>query len=137
LKYWLAKVSRDNRVGLIPTDDESRTALKRLAEGECVEVSFNRSRSYQWHKMYKGICREISKNQDPPRSPEDIDYDIRIHAGHYESWFLDGIRCVRAKRIAFDQLDADGWADLWPSLEQAIAEHFGSEYLGLARTGTW
>ena len=33
------------------------------------------------------------------------------------------------KRIAFDKLSADEWAQLWPSIELAIREKFGEEYL--------
>jgi len=33
------------------------------------------------------------------------------------------------KRIAFAKLDADQWADLWPSLELAIRETFGETYI--------
>jgi acetylornithine deacetylase/succinyl-diaminopimelate desuccinylase-like protein len=42
------------------------------------------------------------------------------------------------KRIAFAKLTADQWADLWPSLELAIRETYGEEYIGESqRTGTW
>lgn len=33
------------------------------------------------------------------------------------------------KRIAFDQMTADEWADYWKRAEVAIAERFGPEYL--------
>lgn len=112
--------------------------VNRMVDGECAEVSIIRPRSYQWHKMYKGICRDIAKNQDPVRDADDIDDEIRIHAGHYRSFWVDGFECRRPKRIAFDQLTADEWAELWPSLDLAIREHYGEEYLGESqRTGTW
>lgn len=42
------------------------------------------------------------------------------------------------KRIAFHKLDGDGWAKLWPSLELAIRETFGEEYLRESQTnGSW
>jgi hypothetical protein len=125
-------------MGLIPTDDESRAVLRRMGEGECAEVSISRSRSYQWHKMYKGICRDIAKNEDPERHPDDIDDDIRVYAGHYRLFWVDGHECRMPKRIAFDRLTADEWAELWPSLDLAIREHFGDEYIGESqKTGTW
>lgn len=138
MRLWFAKVARDGKVGLIPTDEEGRRALNRMGNGECIEIDLRRSRSYQWHKMYMGICREIGKNQDPPRSESSIDYELRIRAGHFDAMEIDGHDCRFPKRIAFEHLSADEWAELWPSLEQAICDKYGSEYIGeLARTGTW
>jgi hypothetical protein len=183
VKLWLAKVRRDDKVGLIPTDDESRAALGRMADGECAEVELIRPRSLQWHRMYFGICREIGKNQDPSRDEASIDYELRVRAGHYDvmvvgrddmlekiakaldaavaavrenirgmerfATLIEGLADMlheRAekfevrvpKRIAFAKLDGNQWADLWPSLELAIRETFGEEYLRESqRTGTW
>lgn len=183
MKLWLAKVRRDDKVGLIPTDDESRAALGRMADGECAEVELVRPRSLQWHRMYFAICREIGKNQDPVRDEASIDYELRVRAGHFDVMvigkddFLENIakaldramseirKNVRGlekfctlieglagllheraekhevrvpKRIAFAKLDGNQWAELWPSLELAIRETFGEEYLRESqRTGTW
>lgn len=138
MKLWLAKVRRDDKVGLIPTDDESRAALGRMADGECAEVEVVRPRSLPWHKMYFGICREIGKNQDPVRDEASIDNELRIRAGHFDVMWIDGHEVRVPKRIAFAKLDGNQWAELWPSLELAIRETFGEEYLReSARTGTW
>jgi hypothetical protein len=138
MKLWLAKRRRDDKVGLVPTDDASRAALGRLGDGECVEVEIIRPRSLQWHRMYFGICRAIGENQDPTRDEGSIDHELRVRAGHYDLMWIDGHECRVPKRIAFARLTADEWAELWPSLDLAIREHFGEEYIdGLARTGTW
>lgn len=129
MKLWLAKVRRDNKVGLIPTDEESRTVISRLGDGECAQFAIVRPRSVQMNKMYFGICREIGKNQDPQRDEDSIDYELRIRAGHYEVMWVDGHECKFPKRIAFDKLTHDEWMELWPSLELAIREHFGEEYI--------
>lgn len=183
MKLWLAKVRRDDKVGLIPTDDESRAALGRMGDGECAEVELIRSRSLQWHRMYFGICRMIGQNQEPARDEASIDYELRVRAGHYDVMLIgtdDGLQKLACgldtivsairenlrgaeglakminivaaalherakkmevrvpKRIAFSKLSGDEWANLWPSLELAIRERFGEEYLGESqRTGTW
>ena len=165
MRLWLAKVRRENRVGLIPTDDEGRAVLEKLADGECVEVDLSRSRSVKWHRMYFGICSTIGDNQDPRRDESSIDYELRILAGHYDKMYLGkhpaakflssmlplvvkvlppsmaiqlrefitelsrGREVLVPKRIAFHKLSADEWAALWPSLELAIREHFGEEYI--------
>ena len=40
-----------------------------------------------------------------------------------------GLEVRVPKRIAFHKLSADEWGALWPSLELAIRENFGEEYL--------
>jgi hypothetical protein len=138
VKLWLAKVRRDDKVGLIPTDDESRAALGRMGDGECAEVELIRPRSLQWHRMYFGICRIIGQNQDPTRGEDSIDAELRVLAGHYDVLWVDGHEVRVPRRIAFAKLSGDQWAELWPSLEMAIREKYGEEYLReSARTGTW
>lgn len=129
MKLWLAKVHRGNKVGLIPTDDIGQDVIRRMTDGECCVVTLVRPRSVPWHKMYFGICRDIGQNQDPPRTESSIDNELRIRAGHFEVLWVDGHECRIPKRIAFDQLTADEWAELWLSLELAIREHFGEEYI--------
>lgn len=134
MKVWLAKKGR----GFLPTDDESTRLHERFKDGECAEFEVVRPRSLQWHRMYFGICRAIGQNQDPVRNESDIDHELRVRAGHFETFWVDGHECRVPKRIAFARLTADEWAELWPSLELAIREHFGEEYIGESqRTGTW
>ncbi len=129
MKLWLAKVRRGDKVGLIPTDDISRAVLGRIGEDECVQCEVVRPRSVQWNRMYFGICREIGQNQDPQRSEDSIDAELRIRAGHFDVLMIDGHECKFPKRIAFHKLSADEWSELWKSLELAIREHFGDEYI--------
>lgn len=129
MKLWLAKVCKNGKVGLIPTDDLSRTVLSRMGDGECAEVELVRPRSVQWHRMYFGICREIGLNQEPQRTADSIDNELRVRAGHFDLMFVDGYQVRVPQRIAFAKLTADEWAELWPSLELAIRETFGQEYI--------
>jgi hypothetical protein len=129
MKLWFAKVSRDNKVGLIPTDDEAYRILNRLGDGECIEAEIVRPRSVPMHRMYFGICRQIGMNQDPMRTEDSIDNELRIRAGHFDVIHVDGHEVRIPKRIAFAKLTHDEWMELWPSLELAIREHFGEEYI--------
>lgn len=128
-RIWLAKVSRGNCVGLIPTDEDSHAVIARLGDGECCSVSISRPRSVAWHRMYFGICREIGRNQDPERDEASIDAEIRVRSGHYDVLLIDGHEVRVPKRIAFDHMSADEWAEYWKRAEIAIAERFGPEYL--------
>jgi len=129
VKLWFCKVSRDGKVGLVPTDELARGILNRMGDGECAEIEIVRPRSVPWHRMYFGICRDIGFNQDPQRTEDSIDQELRVRAGHYDVIFVDGHEVRVPKRIAFSKLNADEWAELWPSLELAIREHFGEEYI--------
>ena len=129
MRFWLAKVRRAGKVGLIPTDDESRGAISKMEDGECVQVEISRPRSVPYNRLYWGLCRSIGENQDPPRDEDSIDAELRILAGHYEVMYFDGRKVFVPKRIAFDKLDADGWNEYFRKAEVAIAERFGSEYL--------
>lgn len=129
MKMWLAKKGR----GFLPADEEAARVHARFGDGECAEFEVVRPRSLQWHRMYFGICREIGKNQDPVRDEASIDHELRVRAGHYDVLWIDGHECRVPKRIAFARLTGDEWAELWPSLDLAIREHFGEEYIGEQR----
>lgn len=121
---------------LVPADEASQKALHRLAEGEAVRLMMERSRSPQWHRWYFGCCREIGVNQEPPRSEWSIDYELRIAAGHCV-WIKSsklGIVPI-PNRIAFDQLTAEEWETLWPSIDQAMLNEFGFDSDAFKRSG--
>lgn len=117
---------------LVPADADALRGVRKMGEGECVEVSIVRPRSLKWHRMYKAICAEIGKNQDPRRDGDSIDYELRILAGHFDVLPVDGhegIEIRTPKRIAFAKLSAEKWAELWPSLELAIRTKWGEGYI--------
>lgn len=118
---------------LVPADAAALKGLRRMGEGECVEVTIVRPRSVKWHRMYFGICALIGENQDPQRDAESIDAELRIRAGHFDVYHVDGHEVRVPKRIAFAKLNSEKWAALWPSLDQAIGERFGNEYLAEGR----
>lgn len=129
MKGWVAKKGR----GFLPACEQSETAHAKMKDGECLQVRFIGCRSVQWNRMYFGICRQIGLNQEPMRSEDSIDAELRVRAGHFDVLLIDGHECRVPRRIAFDQLTADEWAELWLSLDLAIREHFGDEYIGEAR----
>jgi hypothetical protein len=129
---YLAKASRNGRVGLVPTDQEAVDALCKMGDGECALFKMVRPRSLPWHRKYFAICGEIGKNQDPPRDKDSIDYELRVLGGHYEVMYArkgNELYEVRTpKRLAFDKLTAEQWEAVYPSLELAGRERFGNEY---------
>lgn len=125
MRMWFAKRPR----GFIATDEQSARFHASMADGECAVFEVVRPRSVQWHRMYFGICREIGFNQDPQRTEDSIDGELRVRAGHFDMFFVDGHEVRMPKRIAFNKLDGEEWSALWPSLELAIRETFGEEYI--------
>jgi hypothetical protein len=125
VRALLAKKGR----GFLPADEDGERLHSRMEPGECALFKVVVPRSLPWHNKYFGICRNIGKNQDPPRVEGSIDFELRIRAGHFEPCELNGEMWKFPKRINFEDLTADEWAELWPSLELAIRERFGDEYL--------
>lgn len=128
MRITLARKGR----GFLPADQDADELHGKMGDGELVSVRVSRIRSLQWHRMYFGICRTIGQNQDPPRDESSIDKELRIRAGHFDVMHIHGVEGIEVrtpKHINFDSMDADGWAKLWPSLELAIREHFGDEYI--------
>lgn len=129
MKLWLAKATGRQSVGLVPTDKESDAAIRKLGDGECVEVVIVRPRSVQWNRMYWALCQDIGENQDPPRDEDSIDAELRILAGHFDVMYVGAHEVRVPKRIAFEKMTADEWADYFQRVELAIGERFGVEYL--------
>jgi hypothetical protein len=129
---YLAKVTKGERCGLVPTDQESEAFLRKLGDGEIAQYKPVRIRSLPWHRKYFAICTVIGEMQDPPRDKDSIDHELRALGGHYDVMHArkgNALYEVRIpKRIAFDKLTADEWEALYPSLELAGRERFGNEY---------
>lgn len=115
--------------GFLPADQDADELHRKLGDGELLALKVLKIRNLPWHRMYFAICRDIGVNQDPQRDENSIDYELRIRAGHYDVMFVGGIEVRTPKRIAFDRLSGDEWEALWPSMELAIREHFGDEYI--------
>lgn len=115
--------------GFLPADDEAEGLHRKMGDGEFMVFKPMKIRNLPWHRMYFGTCRDIGLNQDPQRDENSVDYELRIRAGHYDVMYVDGIEVRTPKRIAFDRLTGQEWEILWPSLELAIRENFGDEYI--------
>jgi len=132
MRIWLAKLTAT----FVPADEDAERVFKSMKIGECAQFEVIRPRSVQWHRMYFGICKTIGDNQDPPRDADSIDHELRVRAGHFDVYLIDGHEVRVPKRIAFARMDANDWSVLWPSLELAIREHFGEEYVREALNAT-
>lgn len=113
---------------LVPADERAQRFVRRLFQGEAVQVEVERSRSYKWHKLYVACCIGIGENCEPQRDWMSIDSELRVRAGHFDKIFVEDYEVRVPKRIAFDKLTADEWAELWPRLDLAMQEGFGFDH---------
>lgn len=124
-RAWFVRIGK----ALLPSDEVSQEVIARMSPGECAEFRVIRPRSSQWNRLYWNLCRTIGENQEPGRDEDSIDAELRILAGHFDVMYVKGHEVRVPKRIAFDKMSADEWSALWPSIEKAIAERFGEEYM--------
>lgn len=118
---WMAKKG----LALLPVDDKCVRALRKLEDGEAVEVELKRSRSPSWHRFFMKCCAVIGDHQEPVKSTHQMKEAIKMAAGHVETLISpNGTEYKFAKSIAFDKLTPDEWEELWPSLEDAMRLEF-------------
>lgn len=123
---WFAKVGHSNL--LAPADEPSSKLVAGLGEGEGLVMSVKKVRSIYWHNMYFAICQHIGELQDPVRSKDSIDAELRVYAGHFDVMPGDGFEIRVPRRIAFDKLSAQEWSVLWKSLDLAMQERFHFDF---------
>lgn len=110
---------------LLPADDKAVRAVRRLAEGEAVMLEMKRSRSSSWHRFFMKCCSVIGENQDPIRTEHQIKEALKEAAGHVDTLTSPtGTKFTFPKSIAFAELSADEWDELWPSLDEAMRREF-------------
>jgi hypothetical protein len=126
MKGWFARVGSTGF--LVPACKASSEIVGRLGAGEGLVMSVKKVRSLSWHNMYFGCCRAIGQNCEPERDEDSIDAELRIRAGHFDVMFVEGHEIRVPKRIAFDKLSADEWANLWRKLDYAMQEGFGFDF---------
>lgn len=124
MKAWFAKLGSH----LIPACAKATQLVEKLEDGEGVVMNAIKVRSLAWHNMYFGCCRAIGQNCEPERDEDSIDAELRIRAGHFDVMFVEGHEVRVPKRIAFDKLTADQWANLWRKLDYAMQEGFGFDF---------
>ena len=132
MKLWLAKVSRGDRIGLVPTDAESQSAISRLGDGECRMFEEVRVRDLRSHKRYWLIMTRIAEHVDsieiddgvwmPIRSKEDVHTAMKLITGLYDTLPVAGTNyAVRIpKSTDFARMTPDEWEEFLPRVLDAV-----------------
>lgn len=117
-----------HRVGnyLHPSDEAAEKAVKKLEQGQCVELEMHRIRSVKWNRKYWAACRAIGLMQEPVRPEESISDEIKVLAGHYTSLKIAGTDYeIRSpKHINFRSMSAEKWAEYFKQADQIMLNHF-------------
>lgn len=112
-------------LALLPADDKAVRAIRKLEEGEAVQLEMQRSRSVPHHRFFMKCCSVIGQNQDPIRTEHQIKEALKEAAGHVDTLRSpNGTVFTFPRSIAFAKLSADEWNDLWPSLDEAMRREF-------------
>ncbi len=130
MSYWLAKVSRNGKSGLIGTDDESRAYIDALNDGECREFEEVEARDGLEHRSYWLMLTKIAQSlqlvpidrlgKNPVLMPifdKDSAHDaMKLATGLYTVCPVAGIDyAVRIpKSISFKKMKPAAWQAWFP-----------------------
>jgi len=112
---------------LIPTDEESEVALKKV-NGKTLSVKTETARSPNQHRMYFGIMRVVFDNQELFPSLDNLKDETMIAIGYSEPRTkLDGTKYLVAESIAFHNCKAEKFRDVFDRSIEFWCKMFGHD----------
>ena len=116
---------------LVPYTEEGADALRRIKDGDILEVQFTRPRSQRHHKLFFAMLKIVQDNRDSGSIDELLDI-IKIGVGHTNIILVPNIGLVAVpKSINFASMDQDQFnkffnravdfivADILPGIDKA------------------
>ena len=120
--------------GLVPADQEAADWLARAKEGVFVYIEIISPRNYKFHKKYFALLKFAYEHWDIPDDSAEKNYkqfrsDLTIMAGYYHKvWNVKGELRLRAKSIAFSNMDEVEFQGLYDKTVTLILENILSTY---------
>lgn len=110
---------RNTETGLLPLYDSDDFEKRKLKIGQDYKIEIKKARNVQFLKKYFALIKlawlnmpEQFDSQYP--HPENLRKALQIEAGYFEtSYTLDGMQLIESKSIAFDELDEDGFQEVY------------------------
>lgn len=112
---------------LRPVDDAGHDALRKIGNGEIVEIEFKKKRNVKFHRMFWALMSIVHENMDHERYPtvEDLVSAVKIAAGlrtrielpNGEIGFIPG-------SIAFHKMDETEFSAFYSRVCDLICKHF-------------
>lgn len=137
--------------GLVPADELSEAALRKIAVGQDVRAEIARPRnprSVQQLRLYWKLMQVVCDSSDHFKDREQVSDFLKLQTGHYETTqiVMDGkpYEWRRPKSIAFDRLSHEDFQDYWnraldvicariiPGIGKRELEHEVYDLLGMA-----
>lgn len=120
---------------LAPACEASERIARKLQAGEAIEVDLKtrNTRSVQWHKKYWALCTLIYRNVErikvgaeliEVKSADHVHMLLKLKAGLFDAIIKleNGEKAYVVKSIAFDEMNADEWADAWERVIRVVHE---------------
>ena len=92
--------------GLVPVDDKSVEAIKKVKIGYDIFAEYKPRRSMKFHKKYWALLNAVLINQEHYKTADNIHEAVKYRAGYYETIFtLGGDKFIKTRSIAFHSMD--------------------------------
>jgi hypothetical protein len=92
--------------GLVPIDDESVEAIKKIKIGYDIFVEFKPRRNMKFHKKYFALLNAVLVNQRYYKTVDNLHEAIKYKAGYYETIIpLRGESFLKTNSISFSSMD--------------------------------
>lgn len=110
---------------LVPCDDESLEALKRLKTDETYYIDVKRARNYKFLKKYMKLLKTAYDNQSKYDNFTSFRYEVEMRSGFYKTHVtLKGTTIFLHDSIAFDKMTPEEFEKLFNKSGDIILKHF-------------
>lgn len=113
-------------MGLKPISDEDIHKLKKISEGEVIEVDVKIPRNYKFHKKLFALLDLMYENDSLELTKERYRKEMLKVAGYYESYIgADGIEVREAKSISFAKMEQHEFDNMFQDMLQVACLRLG------------
>jgi hypothetical protein len=112
---------------LRPADPAGEDALRKIGNGELVQIEIRKPRSLAHHRMFFALMTIVHDNVDHESYPtvEDLVAAVKLLTGHRRRIVLPGGQeCFVPDSIAFHKLDQLGFSDFYDRVCDLVAKEF-------------
>lgn len=110
---------------LVPTDDESLAAIKRLRPGEEIWCDFRKARNPKHHRQYFALLHLVFENQEKYRHFEHFRKAVQIAAGHVDELItLEGEVLMLPKSVDYASLDEIEFSKVFSETMAVCVDNF-------------
>lgn len=121
MKIYLKK----HYYSLVPCDDESLEALKKLKADKTYYLDVKVARNYLFHRKFFSLLKYGFDNQDRYDDFTSFRYEVIMRAGFYKTHItIKGKTLFIPDSIAFDKMPAEEFEKLYDKAIDVILKHF-------------